>query len=708
VVPAAPAVRRAPPRPAGAVAVTAGALVTATGLVELYGWLSHTRGLLQLRTGQVPMQFNTALCLALLGAGLLLLPLRRRVWAALPAAYVAVWGTLTLAEYLSDRSFGVDELWFRSWIVTGVDAPGRMARSTALCFTLLGWAVLLVALRAVRLRAALVVGLAGSFVAGLTLVALFGYVSGVSTAYTWRTSTAMAPLTAGCLLILAIGYVTAAWYREEGAPRWLPVPVGVGALAVSLFLWQALLALGGREGRALSVDRAAGGVLAIGLVFSALLALATTLGQAAFRRRRTAEALARRLAEEGKARSSVQDVLLRRAQRDTVLKTAYAAVSVATDLAEAMDAFALAVSDAIAVDRISFATIDGDTSTVRAATGAAAGAAPVGTVTPNTDQVLATIVATRQPWIVNDTEAEHGQSYAASIGIRSFVVAPVVVAGQPRGLLSFSSSRANVFAEEHLALVEELTPLVGGALYTLARLNDEREATQRLRELDDLKNEFVSIVAHDLRSPMTVIVGFVDTILNRWDDLPDGQKRDLLGVVSRNTKRLAALVDDVLQVARMESGDQPYDIKPFDLGALVERTAAEMSSAQPDKPVSVTLPASLPPALGDEDRQWRVLTNLLSNAQKFSPAGTPVEVRVCVEGPALAVTVEDRGPGIPAELLPKLFGKFSRLGVAPGGEKGTGLGLYICKALVEAQGGTIDVTSAVGEGTTFRYTVPVA
>jgi signal transduction histidine kinase len=688
--------------------VTAGVLVTGTGLVELYGWLSHTRGLLQLRAGQVPMQFNTALCLALLGAGLLLLPLRRRVWAAVPAAYVAGWGTLTLAEYVTGRSFGIDQLWFRSWIVTGVDAPGRMARNTALCLALLGWAVLLLAVRAARLRAALVVGLAGSFVAGLTLVALFGYVSGVSTAYTWRTSTGMAPLTAGCLLILAIGYVTAAWYREQGTPRWLPAPVGIGALAVTLFLWQALLAVGGREDRALSVDRAAGGVLAIGLVFSALLATATGLGQAAFRRRRTAEALARRLAEEGKARSSVQDLLVRRAQRDTVLKSAYAAVADAADLADAIDAFALAVSDAVVVDRISFATIDGATSTVRAATGEAAGASPVGTVTPNTDELLSSIVATRKPWIMNDTAAEHGQSYAASVGIRSFVVAPVVVAGEPRALLSFSSLRANAFREEDLALVEELTPLVGGALYTLARLGDEREATQRLRELDELKNEFVSIVAHDLRSPMTVIIGFADTILNRWDDLPDAQKRDLLGAVSRNTKRLATLVDDVLQVARMESGDMPYDIKPFDLGALVERTAAEMSSAHPDKPVTVLLPSPLPRALGDEDRQWRVLTNLLSNAQKFSPAGTPVEVNVSTEGPALAVSVADRGPGIPAEALPKLFGKFSRIAPAPGGEKGTGLGLYICKALVEAQRGSIDVTSVVGEGTTFRYTVPVA
>ena len=270
----------------------------------------------------------------------------------------------------------------------------------------------------------------------------------------------------------------------------------------------------------------------------------------------------------------------------------------------------------------------------------------------------------------------------------------------------FAAVRPHAFDDEHLALVGELIAAVGGALYTVGRLAEEERTSARLRELDQLKNEFVGVVAHDLRSPMTVIAGYVDTVLQRWDDLTDEMKRELLGVASKNTKRLSVLVEDVLQVARIESGDFPYEIAPFDLGALVRRTVAEMTSARPERPVCADVPESLPEAFGDEDRQWRVLTNLVSNAQKFSPDDVPVVVTVRAREAYLEVSVVDRGPGIAAEDLPRLFGKFARLAGAPGGEKGTGLGLYICKALVEAQGGTIDATSRVGAGTTLRYTVP--
>jgi signal transduction histidine kinase len=686
--------------------VLAGLLVACAGTVELYGWLSHTRSLVQLRPGQVPMQFNTALLLTLLGVALALLPGRRYRMAAWPAAVVAAWGAATTFEYVTGRSAGIDQLLFHPWLVTGVDTPGRMARNTAACFAVLGTAVLVLALSRRPGRAAPLVGVAASFVAALGFVALFGYASGVSTAYTWRTSTAMAPLTAGCLLVAAIGYVVAAWGVSGTSPRWLPVPVGVGALATTLFVWQALVSLGGGEGRTLSVDRAAGAVLAIGLVFSALLAAAAGLGQAVSRRRRTAERLTGRLEEEAAQRAAMQDVLVRRAQRDEILRSAYSAVALAADLEVGFEAFALAASRAVSFQRVSLTVVDDEAATVVAASGEASSFAPVGTVTPLTDPLLAELVATRRPYLMRDVAEAYGTSESARLGFRSFVVAPVVIRGETRALLSFASLRVNAFTDADLSLLDDLTTLVGGGLHTLARLDRERETTTRLRELDELKNEFVGIVAHDLRSPMTIITGYVDTVLQRWDVLGDEQKQQLLGVASRHTKRLAAFVGDVLQVSRMESGDVPYDIRPFDLGALVERTAAEM--ATPDRPVVATVPPGVPRALADEDRQWRVLTNLISNAQKFSPDGTPVAVSLCAEGGTLAVAVADRGPGIPAEDLPKLFGKFSRLAPAPDGEKGTGLGLYICKSLVEAQGGTIDVTSAVGEGTTFRYTVPVA
>jgi signal transduction histidine kinase len=687
-------------------AAVAGAVVALTAAVELAAWLAHERTLLQVRPGQVPMQFNTALLLLLLGTALLLLPTRWYRAAALPAGFVAGWGALTLGEYLLRRSFGIDTLLFRPWIVVGVDAPGRMARNTALCFAVLGAAVLVLVLT--RRRAPLLVGLAASLVAALALVAIFGYASGVSTAYTWRTSTAMAPVTAGCLLALAVGYVATAWVLspEPGAPRWLPVPVGVCALATTLFLWEALVGLGTHDRRTLSVDRAAGIVLAIGLVLSALLAVATAAGQAALRRRRVAEGLTRELETEGVRRAAVQDALLRRTQRDGLLREAYAAVSATGDLDVAFARFADAAATALTFDRATLTLVEDGVAVAVAVAGTALPRAGVGTRTPVTDALLDEIIAGRRPYLVRDVTGRFGESFAARAGVRSMVSVPIVIGGEVHALLGFAARHADAFDDEHLALAEELGSVVGGALYTLARLVHEQDTSARLRELDTLKNEFVGVVAHDLRSPMTVIAGYVDTVLNRWDDIPDPMKRELLGVASKNTKRLSVLVEDVLQVARIESGEFPYDIKPFDLGALVRRTAEEMGSARPAKPVVATVPDGLPVALGDEDRQWRVLTNLLSNAQKFSPDGVPAEVCVHPLPDCLEVTVTDHGPGIPAEDLPRLFGKFARLAPPKTGESGTGLGLYICRALVEAQGGAIDVRSEVGVGTTVRYTVP--
>ena len=702
-----------PRRSARIPAEVAGVVVALTGATVLYGWLDRRAELIQLGEGLVPMQFNTAFCLTLFSVALLLLLTRWVRLAAVPLLFGTAWGALTLVQYATGQSFGIDTLLFDPWLTVGADSPGRMPRNAAACFTVLGAAASWLALTGRRPgRAPLAVGTAGSLVAALALVALFGYAGGISAAYTWRTSTAMAPATAAALLLLGVGYVAAAWgtAASVGAPRWLPLPVGVGALAATLLLWEALLNVGGDTERTVTLGRAAGIILGIGLVFSLLLAGGTALAQDALRRRREAERLAARLEEEAARAAEFQEVLLQRTARDNVLREAYAAVSTAPDLRAGFDGFAAAAREGLAFDRCSLSVVDDGVATVVAVAGSMEGLLPLGTTLPVSDPLLTEIIRSREPYLVKDTTAAFPGDVDNLVmrGVRSFVGAPVIVAGEPRALLRFSAAQPDVFRPDDLVLLRELVNVVGGALYTLARLQDERQTTARLRELDQLKNEFVGVVAHDLRSPMTVIVGYIETVLTHWDDIDDAMKQDLLGVASRNTKRLSTLVEDVLHVARIESGDFPFDFAPFDLGALVRRTADEMSAARPDRPVEARVPGALPTAYGDEDRHWRVLTNLISNAQKFSPPDVPVVVSVTAGESYLEVAVTDRGQGIPEEDLPRLFGKFSRLATAPTGEKGTGLGLYICRALVEAQGGTIGAESRVGRGTTMRYTVPRA
>jgi signal transduction histidine kinase len=288
---------------------------------------------------------------------------------------------------------------------------------------------------------------------------------------------------------------------------------------------------------------------------------------------------------------------------------------------------------------------------------------------------------------------------------------PIVVQSDVQAVVSFVASEVNAFTDADLEFFEDAVRESAGVLNTLYLLGHERELTSKLRELDQMKNTFVSIVAHDLRSPMQVIAGFAETMRSHWDTLADTEKLEYLGIISRNITNLSQLVDDVLQVARIESGELEYRVEPFDLGRLVLRTVDELTADGARRCV-VEVPAGLPMALGDERRQWQVLTNLIGNAFKFSDPPTPVEVRLAPRksnGSAmLEVAVRDKGIGMGREDATRVFDKFSRLAPPAGtpAAKGSGLGLYICKMMVEAQGGSITVESKPSAGSTFRYTVP--
>jgi signal transduction histidine kinase len=265
------------------------------------------------------------------------------------------------------------------------------------------------------------------------------------------------------------------------------------------------------------------------------------------------------------------------------------------------------------------------------------------------------------------------------------------------------------FGTEELSILQSTGVVLDLALDRFRALEQQREIAERLRLVNELKNEFVAVVAHDLRSPMSVISGFARTIDNQWDFMPEEQKREILRIIAGNTESLATLVEDVLQVARIESGELTYHMRPFDMGALAGRVVRDMSSID-ERPFKLDIEDGVPPALGDEDRQWQVLTNLVTNAMKFSPNSDPVEVRVCRRGPRLEVSVVDHGIGIRPEDQGRVFDKFAR--IEPNDPstrvKGSGLGLFITRTIVEAHGGELRVRSKPGAGSTFTYTVPAA
>ena len=258
------------------------------------------------------------------------------------------------------------------------------------------------------------------------------------------------------------------------------------------------------------------------------------------------------------------------------------------------------------------------------------------------------------------------------------------------------------------AIYDDNGVLIG--LSSIARnLTQEQLVIRQLQELNELRNEFVSTVAHDLRAPMASISGFAHLLIDEWSATADEKKIEYLRIITRNTDGLADFVEDVLQVARIEAGEYTYTVQPFDIGVLVQRAMSEAIGPHSVRTFELKCPDELPLVLGDEARLWQVLTNLLSNAIKFSPVLEPIVIELANVGDLVQVAVKDGGIGIAKEDLSKLFRKSGRL-IKSGHPtiSGNGLGLFICKTLVEAQGGELWCESIPGKSSTFFFTIPVA
>ena len=220
------------------------------------------------------------------------------------------------------------------------------------------------------------------------------------------------------------------------------------------------------------------------------------------------------------------------------------------------------------------------------------------------------------------------------------------------------------------------------------------------------KDEMVSLVSHELRTPLASLLGFTELLYSR--DFNAEQRKQYLGVMLREGRRLTDLINDVLHIQRLEAGHQELDLAPADLFALIQR-AIVASGEDVKRPVSVLRTSGLPIVMIDTDAILQVLSNFISNARKYSPDGGAIRITTQLVEGMVQISVQDHGLGIPKESLPKLFGTFYR--VDSGDRrliKGTGLGLSINRMIIEAHGGTVEAFSdGPGTGSRFDFTLPI-
>jgi signal transduction histidine kinase len=417
----------------------------------------------------------------------------------------------------------------------------------------------------------------------------------------------------------------------------------------------------------------------------------------------------RRTAEQRAAEAEhLRDELGRRADLLDGANRCARALSSSLQLDEAFGAFIRELRALVPFARLAIVLAEDDAARVIATSGARADEVmPPGTELPLENNVLADVIASGRTIYRRDmAETRYAEEPSLlELGLRSRAAAPLLVGARVIGLITVGRAEPDAFEPHEVELVTLLGRLAASAVQNIRAYESERRTVEELRRLSTLRADFVSIVSHELRSPMAAVIGAARTLQSRWRELRPNQREAFLGLIGDETARLATLIGDVLDTSRIDAGTFTYRFQDVDLGAIVTESVAAARAGQDEVPLLARVPQRLQRVRGDAERLRQVLANLLDNAVKYSPAGESVEVRVAPSDTTIAVSVRDQGPGIAPEDRELVFEKFGR---AAGGDArpGTGLGLYIARSIAEAHSGTLELSSSPGRGSTFTLRLP--
>jgi signal transduction histidine kinase len=294
------------------------------------------------------------------------------------------------------------------------------------------------------------------------------------------------------------------------------------------------------------------------------------------------------------------------------------------------------------------------------------------------------------------------EAYLSRYGIHSLIVAPLKIQERVIGGVGLSRSYpGDPYTEDDLELVLDLASRAALAI------RNAQLFTRIQREAKD-REEIMAIVAHDLRNPLGVVSAAGMLLTNMADADPQNSRlRTLAGRVTRAAERMDDLITNVLDASRIESGGIQVNPATVDVGSLLDKAVEALAPSAQEKGVNLERAPSTQPlaCLCDEGRVLQVFSNLIGNAIRFTPKGGRVDVRAVADGAAVRFAIEDTGPGIAPEVLPRVFDRyFKRASTA---RSGTGLGLYIARGIIEAHGGRIWADSTPENGATFTFTLPL-
>ncbi|MCZ7529690.1 MAG: ATP-binding protein [Acidimicrobiia bacterium] len=291
--------------------------------------------------------------------------------------------------------------------------------------------------------------------------------------------------------------------------------------------------------------------------------------------------------------------------------------------------------------------------------------------------------------------------------VESLVVVPLGPGPDSIGVMSVLFDRSGAGSDEERFLLEAYAEQAAMVIARAQAYQREKEAALRLEEADRLKSEFLGMVSHELRTPLTAVKGFVDTVLLHWDRLEEAQRRELLGRASANADELARLIEQLLDFTRVEANRAEVRPRLCSLAGVISAVATDLEPVLADHTLRVHVPKHLS-VVADPDAIGQVLTNLLTNAVKYSESDTTVTITAERSGTDVKVSVADEGEGIPPDEIDQVFERFYQVGTSDRARRGTGIGLSIVRRFVELHGGEVWVDSILGVGSTFSFTLPAA
>jgi signal transduction histidine kinase len=401
---------------------------------------------------------------------------------------------------------------------------------------------------------------------------------------------------------------------------------------------------------------------------------------------------------------TVADVTDRR-----LVEAAVGAVTSGLDPHLAMTSFSEVLREVIPFIQLSLTVIEGNSYRRLVSIGEQPGNFPTNERIPIDDNAVGVVIETAGPVVVGNVgDRRYGyDDRLKKSGLGSYVILPLRGSGGVFGTVNIGFREPFTPTALMVSTLSSLVTAIAQAVSNILLFEQQRETIRRLEELDQLKDEFVATIAHDLRSPLSTVVGMAELLRTRWSELDDVSRLGMAKTIEDNAAALAEFAEEVLDVAALDSGRFRFEIRPFDVSALLQRTADHFRIGSGQRDILVQVEPDLPDAVGDERRTWQVLTNLISNALKFSTPTDPVEIAAARSSEGVEISVRDHGRGIERDQLEVIFDRFTRLPDANAGARsGAGLGLYISKSMVEAQGGRIWVSSSLGHGSVFSFALP--